>query len=83
MTGAGVVLLTTFLASTVEAIEMAIIVVGVGAPRGWRSTLSGAVAAFAGVGINALPPENIKRGLHGRSDGQYHGLALSFTRGFP
>lgn len=64
MTGAGVVLLTTFLASTVEAIEMVIIVVGVGAARGWRSTLGGAAAGFAvlavvvsvaGVAISAIP----------------------------
>jgi uncharacterized membrane protein len=47
MTGAGVVLLTTFLASAVEAIEMVVIVLGVGATRGWRSTLLGAVAGFA------------------------------------
>jgi uncharacterized membrane protein len=64
MTGAGVVLLTTFLASTVEAIEMVIIVVGVGAARGWRSTLGGAAAGFAvlavvvgiaGLAISAIP----------------------------
>jgi uncharacterized membrane protein len=47
MTGAGVVLLTTFLASSVEAIEMVIIVLGVGAARGWRSALIGAGAGFA------------------------------------
>jgi len=64
MTGVGVVLLTTFLASSVEAIEMVIIVVGVGAARGWRSTLGGAAAGFAvlavvvsvaGVAISAIP----------------------------
>jgi len=64
MTGAGVVLLTTFLASAVEAIEMVIIVVGVGAARGWRSTLGGAAAGFAvlavvvsvaGVAVSAIP----------------------------
>jgi uncharacterized membrane protein len=32
---------TTFLAAAVEIIEMVIIVVGVGAIRGWRSTLLG------------------------------------------
>jgi uncharacterized membrane protein len=37
---------TTFLASAVEAIEMVTIVVGVGATRGWRSTLIGAGAGF-------------------------------------
>ncbi len=41
------VFLTTFLASAVEAIEMVTIVVGVGATRGWRSTLIGAAAGFA------------------------------------
>jgi uncharacterized membrane protein len=64
MTGAGVVALTTFLASAVEAIEMVIIVVGVGAARGWRSTLGGAAAGFAvlavvvsvaGVAVSAIP----------------------------
>lgn len=64
MTSAGVVLLTTFLASVVEAIEMTIIVLGVGAARGWRSTLLGAAAGFgvltviavvAGVAISAIP----------------------------
>jgi uncharacterized membrane protein len=42
------VFVTTFLASTVEAIEMVAIVVGVGATRGWRSTWFG-VAAGLGV----------------------------------
>ena len=37
---------TTFLASVVEAIEMAAIVIGVGSIRGWRSTLIGAGAGF-------------------------------------
>src|SRR6202035_5388331 len=64
MTGAGVVLLTTFLASSVEAVEMVIIVLGVGATRGWRSTLIGAVSGFAllaviiaalGVTLAAIP----------------------------
>jgi len=41
------VFLTTFLASAVEAIEMVTIVVGVGATRGWRSTVIGAAAGFA------------------------------------
>jgi uncharacterized membrane protein len=44
------VLLTTFLASTVEAIEMVTILVGVGATRGWRSTLLGAASGFALLG---------------------------------
>ena len=55
---------TTFLASVVEAIEMVTIVVGVGAIRGWRSTLIGAAAGFGcllvfggglGVGLTAIP----------------------------
>jgi uncharacterized membrane protein len=64
MTGIVPVLLTTFLAAAVEAIEMVTIVVGVGATRGWRSTLLGATAGFAvlavvvaglGVALNAIP----------------------------
>ena len=64
MTGAGIVFVTTFLASTVEAIEMVTIVVGVGATRGWRSTLIGAAAGFAilsvvvvivGAALTAIP----------------------------
>src|SRR5258708_33462394 len=51
MTGAGVVLLTTFLASAVEAIEMVIIVLGVGAARGWRSALIGAAAGFGVLAV--------------------------------
>ena len=64
MTGAVVVVVTTFLASAVEAIEMATIVLGVGATRGWRSTLIGVAAGFGilaavvgvlGVALTALP----------------------------
>lgn len=51
MTGVSVVLLTTFMASAVEAIEMATIVLGVGATRGWRSTLWGAAAGFGILGV--------------------------------
>ena len=56
--------MTTFLASSVEAIEMVTIVVGVGVTRGWRSTLLGAAAGFAvlavvvavaGVALTAIP----------------------------
>jgi uncharacterized membrane protein len=63
-TGIGFVLLTTFLASTVEAIEMVTIVVGVGATRGWRATLIGAGSGFAvlavviavfGLALSAIP----------------------------
>jgi len=58
------VLLTTFLASAVEAIEMVTIVVGVGATRGWRATLLGAAAGLAvlvvvvagfGAALNVIP----------------------------
>ena len=64
MTGLWAVLLTTFLASAVEAIEMVTIVVGVGATRGWRSTLIGAasgfgvlavVVAIGGVALSYIP----------------------------
>lgn len=64
MTGAGIVLLTTFLASVVEAIEMVTIVVGVGATRGYRYTLVGAagglvvlavVIAVGGLALAAIP----------------------------
>ena len=49
-TGIGFVLLTTFLASSVEAIEMVTIVVGVGATRGWRATIIG-TGAYLGYGV--------------------------------
>jgi uncharacterized membrane protein len=64
MTGIGFVLVTTFLASSVEAIEMVTIVVGVGATRGWRATLIGAgagllvlavVVAVFGLALSAIP----------------------------
>jgi uncharacterized membrane protein len=64
MTGVLLVLITTFLASMVEAIEMVIIVVGVGETRGWRSTALGAGAGFVvlamivaalGVALSAIP----------------------------
>ncbi|MBV8301230.1 MAG: hypothetical protein JOY68_04845 [Candidatus Dormibacteraeota bacterium] len=65
MSGAAAyVLLTTFLASAVEAVEMVTIVVGVGATRSWRSSLSGAAAGFgvlillvaaAGAGLSRVP----------------------------
>jgi uncharacterized membrane protein len=51
LTGPAVVLITTFLASAVEAIEMVTIVLGVGATRGWRSTLIGAAAGFAVLAV--------------------------------
>src|ERR1700736_5510316 len=45
------VLITTFLASAVEAIEMVIIVVGVGATRGWRSTWIGTASGFGVLAV--------------------------------
>ena len=64
MTGIVPVLITAFLGSAVEAIEMVTIVVGVGATRGWRSTLLGAAAGFGvlavlvgsfGLALSAIP----------------------------
>src|SRR5438270_1933460 len=40
-------ILATFLAGTIERVEMMAILVGVGATRSWRSTLIGAAAGFA------------------------------------
>jgi uncharacterized membrane protein len=63
-TGPIAVLISTFLASGVEAIEMVTIVVGVGATRGWRSTWIGVAAGFgvlavvvavAGLALRAVP----------------------------
>src|SRR5258706_4342243 len=63
-TGPEATLITLFLASGVEAIEMVTIVIGVGATRGWRSTWIGAAAGFgvlaviiavAGVALSAIP----------------------------
>jgi uncharacterized membrane protein len=48
------VVITTFLASAVEAIEMVTIVVGVGATRGWRSTLYGAAAGFGVLAVTVV-----------------------------
>lgn len=45
------VLITTFLASSVEVIEMVTIVVGVGATRGWRAALIGGAS---GLGVLAV-----------------------------
>ena len=55
MTGIVAVLITTFLASAVEAIEMVTIVVGVGATRGWRSTLIGAASGFGVLAVVVVP----------------------------
>ena len=63
-TAALTIFITTFLASTVEAVEMVAIVVGVGATRGWRSTWLGVVAGLAilvavvavfGLALSSLP----------------------------
>jgi uncharacterized membrane protein len=63
-TGPVAVLIATFLAAGVEAIEMVTIVVGVGATRGWRSTWFGSAAGFgvlavvvavSGVALRAVP----------------------------
>jgi uncharacterized membrane protein len=48
------VFVTTFLAAAVEVIEMVIIVVGVGAVRGWRSTWLGAAAGLAVLAVLVL-----------------------------
>jgi uncharacterized membrane protein len=45
------VLITTYLASSVEAIEMVTIVVGVGATRGWRSTIVGSASGFGVLAV--------------------------------
>ena len=59
-----VIFATAFLASAVEVVEMVTIVVGVGATRGWRSTVIGAGAGFAvlavvvvvvGAALTAIP----------------------------
>ncbi len=60
----GTTFTATFLAAAVEVIEMVIIVVGVGAVRGWRSTLVGAGSGFVllaalvvgfGAALTAIP----------------------------
>jgi len=64
MTSLAFVFVTTFLASTVEAIEMVTIVVGVGATRGWRAALVGVGTGLAvlavlvpgfGIALSAIP----------------------------
>jgi len=58
------VLVTTFLASAVEAVEMVTIVLGVGVTRGWRATFLGTLGGFAllavlvvvfGLALRAIP----------------------------
>src|SRR3979409_2301364 len=51
MTGLWAVLITTFLASAVEAIEMVTIVVGGGAARGSRSPVIVAASVFGGLAV--------------------------------
>ncbi len=51
MTTVTVILLTIFLASCVEAIEMIAIVLGVGATSGWRSALTGAAFGFVPLAV--------------------------------
>src|SRR5256885_11245170 len=51
MTGLWAVLISTFLASAVEAIEMVTIVVGVGATRGWRPTIVGVASGFGVLAV--------------------------------
>src|SRR5260370_36299232 len=51
MTGLWAVLITTCLAAELEAIEMVTIVVGVGATRGWRSTIIGAASGFGVLAV--------------------------------
>ena len=48
---ANAIFVATFLASAVEAVEMVTIVVGVGATRGWRSTVIGAATGFAALAV--------------------------------
>ncbi len=65
----GATLTATFLASAVEVIEMVLIVVGVGAVRGWKSTLIGASAGLVllagivigvGTALTALPINTLR-----------------------
>src|SRR5258706_9423344 len=48
---AGPAMATAFFASTVEAVEAATIVLAAGVVRGWRSSLSGALAALAALAV--------------------------------
>ena len=62
-------LLAAFLASSIEGTEMMAILVGVGATRGWRSTILGAAAGFAilagltfalGTALLSLPIQRLR-----------------------
>ena len=64
MNGLAAVLITSFLASAVEAVEMVTIVLGVGVTRGWRATMVGAMAGLVvlailiaglGIAVSAIP----------------------------
>ena len=67
------VVITTFLASAVEAVEMVAIVVGVGATRGWRSTIFGAFSQvsgqstrrFGGTGLGLAITKRLTEMMHG------------------
>jgi uncharacterized membrane protein len=48
---AGPAMATAFLASSVEAVEAATVVLAAGVVRGWRSALSGAIAALAALAV--------------------------------
>jgi uncharacterized membrane protein len=65
----GAVVVPAFLASAVEVIEMAVIVIGVGATRGYRSTLLGAAGgagvlavliAVLGTALTAVPIDALR-----------------------
>src|SRR6266481_7072196 len=62
-------ILATFLAASIEGTEMMAILVGVGATRGWRSTILGAAAGFAilagltfalGTALLSLPIQRLR-----------------------
>jgi len=69
MGGSAFLVLTTFLASAVEAVEALTIVLAVGTTRGWRSTLYGvgaagivlgAVTAILGPALTSIPIESLQ-----------------------
>ena len=69
MVSPGAVVVPAFLASAVEVIEMAVIVIGVGATRGYRSTLLGAAGgagvltvliAVLGTALTAVPIDALR-----------------------
>jgi uncharacterized membrane protein len=65
-TGATMLVLTAFLASAVEAVEVLTVVLAVGVTRGWRSSLTvagtatlalGAVISVFGPALSRMPME--------------------------